>query len=379
MVEPDTHSHLDCDVSPGEETRIIVITSTLPFNYFVSTDNLQEKSETPENLVISERADHVAINFARNVPSKYQVIFVGKLIHENSNFASQDKKDLLKNMMERQKSCLVVGHVGPDKEQSFGRSRLWPLFHNVLWESSLDQNTRLSEWLKYESENLAFSDVVRKHWRPNDIVVIFDFALLLLPAMLRAHCESTSIGLYLRTPFPSSELFRCLPEAKKILSGALGANVIGLQTHGYVRHLISSCTRLLGLESTPKRVDFNGTPVDIVAQPIGIDPGVIRANLKSEAVWKRIEILGEKYMPMGYHSMRDKHLVRDMNVDMQRVAADEKLNFDTEGTRLILGMESVDQCNGILHKLATLNNLFQRYPEWIGRVSQFSFIFILNL
>jgi trehalose 6-phosphate synthase/phosphatase len=48
-------------------------------------------------------------------------------------------------------------------------------------------------------------------YREGDIVWVLDYQLLLLPAILRAKAESMTIALYVRSPFPSSELFRCLP------------------------------------------------------------------------------------------------------------------------------------------------------------------------
>jgi trehalose-6-phosphate synthase len=60
-------------------------------------------------------------------------------------------------------------------------------------------------------------------------------------------------------------------ERTEILEGVLGANLIGFQTYSYARHFISSCTRVLGLESSPKGVDFKGSPVSVGIFPIGID------------------------------------------------------------------------------------------------------------
>jgi trehalose-6-phosphate synthase len=51
----------------------------------------------------------------------------------------------------------------------------------------------------------------------------------------------------------------------------LGANVIGFQTYSYARHFISSCTRVLGSESTPVGVEHNGHLVTLTIFPIGID------------------------------------------------------------------------------------------------------------
>ena len=45
---------------------------------------------------------------------------------------------------------------------------------------------------------------------------------MLLPEMLRKMLPlETAIGFFLHAPFPSSELFRCLPKRKEILKGML--------------------------------------------------------------------------------------------------------------------------------------------------------------
>ena len=67
-------------------------------------------------------------------------------------------------------------------------------------------------------------------------------------------------------------------ERKEILTGVLGSDLIGFQTYSHARHFISSCTRVLGCESSPKGVEFHGSTVFIGIFPIGID--VERANLK---------------------------------------------------------------------------------------------------
>lgn len=42
-------------------------------------------------------------------------------------------------------------------------------------------------------------------------VWVNDYHLLLLPGMIREKIPNAVIGFFLHIPFPSSELFRCLP------------------------------------------------------------------------------------------------------------------------------------------------------------------------
>jgi trehalose 6-phosphate synthase len=72
---------------------------------------------------------------------------------------------------------------------------------------------------------------------------------MLLPAMLREEIGTTKknikIGFFLHTPFPSSEIYRILPVRNEVLLGVLHCDLIGFHTYDYVRHFLSSCSRIL--------------------------------------------------------------------------------------------------------------------------------------
>ncbi|KAJ3068405.1 threalose-6-phosphate phosphatase [Rhizoclosmatium hyalinum] len=110
--------------------------------------------------------------------------------------------------------------------------------------------------------------------------------------------------------------------------------MIGFQTYSYARHFISSCSRVLGLESSPKGVDYKGFQVAIEIFPIGID--VERVNLKrgSVAVKEKIKRLKELYA----------------------------------GKRIVIGRDKVDHIKGVLHKLLAFERFLVLYPEWRNKV-----------
>lgn len=88
-------------------------------------------------------------------------------------------------------------------------------------------------WEAYKSLNERFADEIVANYRENDIskdismthfcmlinagslsrfkVWVNDYHLMLLPGMLRKRLPRAVIGFFLHIPFPSSELFRCLP------------------------------------------------------------------------------------------------------------------------------------------------------------------------
>lgn len=50
-----------------------------------------------------------------------------------------------------------------------------------------------------------------EEYHTGDVIWIHDYHLLLVPNMVRAKLPKARIGLFVHSPFPSSELFRCLP------------------------------------------------------------------------------------------------------------------------------------------------------------------------
>lgn len=127
-------------------------------------------------------------------------------------------------------------------------------------------------WAPYEAVNAAFAKRVAEVYRPGDLIWIHDYHLLLVPSLLRQVLPDAAVGLFVHTPFPSSEVFRCLPRRKEILDGMLGANLICFQTYSYSRHFTSSCIRVCGYEVTSGGgIDVQGHVSAIGYCPVGVD------------------------------------------------------------------------------------------------------------
>ena len=124
----------------------------------------------------------------------------------------------------------------------------------------------------YAAVNEAFARRVCEVYTPGDLIWIHDYHLLLVPSLLRTTLPDAAVGLFVHTPFPSSEVFRCLPRRKEILDGMLGANLICFQTYSYSRHFTSSCVRVCGYESTSRGgIDVSGHVASIAYCPVGVD------------------------------------------------------------------------------------------------------------
>jgi len=216
----------------------------------------------------------------------------------------------------------------------FSNEIMWPLFHYHPGEITFDE----SAWDAYTEANRLFAKAVAKDVQDNDMVWVHDYHLMLMPAMLREELGNTKknvkIGFFLHTPFPSSEIYRILPVRNEILLGVLHCDLIGFHTYDYARHFLSSCSRILGLATTPNGVEFKGKVVTVGAFPIGIDPEKFDEGLQKPKVQERIAALEKKF----------------------------------QGVKLIVGVDRLDYIKGVPQKLHALEVFLTEHPEWIGKV-----------
>ncbi|EMD35685.1 glycosyltransferase family 20 protein [Gelatoporia subvermispora B] len=216
------------------------------------------------------------------------------------------------------------------------KQTLWPLFHYLLWQDvATEYASADTHWPAYAKANRTFADRVAEVYRPGDLIWIHDYHLLLTPQLLRSALPEAAIGLFVHTPFPSSEVFRCLPRRKEILDGMLGANLICFQTYSYSRHFTSSCVRVCGYEITSAGgIDVQGHVAAIAYCPVGVDAERVAKDTFRPGIQAKLEALRALY----------------------------------EGKKIIVGRDKLDVVKGVVQKLRAFEKLLQDYPQWIGNV-----------
>lgn len=216
----------------------------------------------------------------------------------------------------------------------YAERELYPLLH-YKQHGPTDGRCERRWWADYVRMNRLFADRIVQEYQEGDIVWIHDYHLFLLPIMLRQRIPNVYIGFFLHAPFPSSEFLRCLAKRKEVLTGVLGANMLGFQTFSYSRHFSSCCTRILGFDSNSAGVDAYGAHVAVDVFPIGIDARAIQS-----AAFDAPEI--EKAV-MG----------------LQKLYA---------GKKIIVGRDRLDSVRGVAQKLQAFEMFLERYPQWRDKV-----------
>jgi trehalose 6-phosphate synthase/phosphatase len=81
-------------------------------------------------------------------------------------------------------------------------------------------------WQAYNNVQRKFKNSVVENHHDGDLIWIHGFHFLLLPMFVSRSCPSAKIGLFLHTPFPSSEIFRTLTKREDLLRGMLHADQV---------------------------------------------------------------------------------------------------------------------------------------------------------
>lgn len=220
----------------------------------------------------------------------------------------------------------------------FCNRTLWPLFHYFPSLTHYEEE----HWLDYKSINEAFAEALLNELRPDDVLWVHDYQLMLVPRLVRAKFPEMPIGFFLHIPFPSFEMFRLLPVEwrTEILEGLLGASLIGFHTHDYAAHFLTCVLRTVGAEHQLGTLTLKDRLVKVDTFPMGIafDEFAEAANAKE---------------------------TEDSMAEMRAQCA---------GRKVIFSVDRLDYTKGVLNRLRGYDLFLKNNPEWHGKV-----VFVLSI
>lgn len=253
------------------------------------------------------------------------------------------------------RDCIPV-FPSPDEFKlytEFCTTFLWPACNNVVKSFQGDNPVPFDrdQWAAYQVVNQRYADVVVSNVRePSDIIWVHDFHLFLTPMHITRKLRKANIGFFLHSPFPSSEIFRCLPVREEILKGMLCADMIGFQFWEYTRHFLTCCRRILGLEFEFKRGGFIG--VDYCSREVRVRVG--HTCLQFDFTMEKIK--------------------------EARVLAQAQQLEAKYGERFVyLGIDRMDRLSGLRLKLLAFRLFLERNPHLVHKVVLVQYVYMSTM
>ena len=220
--------------------------------------------------------------------------------------------------------------------EGFGNRQIWPLFHYFPNKYAFHEK----DWELYIKVNQKFADRISSFIKPDDVIWIHDYHLMLVPGMLRKAGISNKIGFFMHIPFPSYEIFRIMPRGRSILEGLMGSDLIGFHTETYQKHFLDCVKRKVNIADVDiinNQISFDNRMINILAHPISIDFDLIDKLAREKEVQEK-----------------SKQLKRMFGVDI-----------------IGLGVDRLDYTKGIFERLKGIEYFLDTHPEYQKR-----FVFI---
>jgi trehalose 6-phosphate synthase len=136
-------------------------------------------------------------------------------------------------------------------------STLWFLYHGLFDHTRRPRfDARFREaWAGYVTVNEQFADAIPSAAPDGDVVVVNDYHLALVPALLRARRPDLRVVHFSHTPFCGPNTIRVLPdEVAEAICGALAGGPAGFHTQRWADAFSASARAVLG--APPARAPF---------------------------------------------------------------------------------------------------------------------------
>lgn len=214
----------------------------------------------------------------------------------------------------------------------FCNKTIWPLFHSFPSHASYDSDF----WFHYQKVNEGFCQAVLRICRPDDVIWVQDYHLMLLPKLLKARRPHLPVGFFLHIPFPPYEIFQLLPQGwrRDILEGMMGSDLVGFHTHEYAQNFMRSALRLLGVENQMGVMGVGERWVKADTYPIGIDFKKFFSGSNSPAVRILKKEIQKSFVPF----------------------------------RIVFSVDRLDYTKGIAIRLQGFASFLEKNPQWREQV-----------
>jgi trehalose 6-phosphate synthase len=342
-VEAENHSMKPAGDSTRANAQVIVASNRGPVQFYRQTDGKMQQHQSSGGLATA------FISLAAQIDLSWVAVAATPL--ERQAFADQPYRMIhLGASRVRARYVTVPDDTYKQYYNAISNSLLWFAQHYLLHPDVTPSFGRADQqnWEEgYRTVNQAMANALVETFRgmPADarhqvVVMIQDYHLYLVPALLRAALPEVVLTHFIHIPWPAVRYWQFLPQniVLEILTSFLANDVIGMQTALDVRNLLTCIEELLPdavVERTPEanRVTWRDHSVLVKAYPMSIDPAYIRALACSRAAQR------------GYRAISQ--------------------HFDAQ---TILRVDRLEPTKNIVRGLHAFALLLEQHPELRGRV-----------
>ena len=218
----------------------------------------------------------------------------------------------------------------------FANEGLWPLCHIAHTRPVF----RTEDWEYYQAVNRKFATALLDEMEAekDPMVLVQDYHFALLPQMVKERRPDARVAIFWHIPWPNPEAFGICPWQRELLTGMLGADLIGFHIQAHCNNFLESIDR--ALESRIDREHF--------------------------AVNRHEHLTAVRPFPISVDFGGDNGAAGTKRPNCGREALLRELGI--EASFLGLGVDRIDYTKGIPERFRGIERLLEQHPSYQGHL-----------
>ncbi len=221
----------------------------------------------------------------------------------------------------------------------FSNEGLWPLCHIAHTRPVF----RKEDWDYYQEVNELYANAVVEEIKNQEdpFILVQDYHFALLPKLIKDRRPDAKVAIFWHIPWPNPESFGICPWQKELLSGMLGADLIGFHTQYHCNNFLET----------------------------------VNNSLESRVIWENFSVkIGNQFTLVKPFPISIAFTLKDLDNghDASRMEASELLKHHGLAAKYLgIGVDRIDYTKGLIEKFLAIERFLEKYPAYQG---QFTFV-----
>ena len=221
----------------------------------------------------------------------------------------------------------------------FSNEGLWPLCHIAHTRPVF----RKEDWDYYQEVNELYANAVVEEIKNQEdpFILVQDYHFALLPKLIKDRRPDAKVAIFWHIPWPNPESFGICPWQKELLSGMLGADLIGFHTQYHCNNFLET----------------------------------VNNSLESRVIWENFSVkIGNQFTLVKPFPISIAFTLKDYDNgnDPSKMEVAELLkHYGLSAKYLGIGVDRIDYTKGLIEKFLAIERFLEKYPAYMG---QFTFV-----
>jgi trehalose 6-phosphate synthase len=220
----------------------------------------------------------------------------------------------------------------------FSNEGLWPLCHIAHTRPVF----RKEDWDYYRQVNEIFANAVLEEIKNEEepFILVQDYHFALLPMLIKEQRPDAKVAIFWHIPWPNPESFGICPWQKELLSGMLGADLIGFHTQYHCNNFLETVNNLL----------------------------------ESRVIWENFSVkIGNQFTLVKPFPISIAFTLKDFDNHAEAKPDPSELlkQYGINASYVGIGVDRIDYTKGLIEKFLAIERFLEKNPFYLG---QFTFV-----